>query len=203
MTSHHGPIDLVDYINDALRESEFPTPNNGYFAPRNTLRAITESSVTHTIWGSSKSFDALGVSDRRLVEFISGQAQEIFAIGIYMDIDLKTMMSSFMKHGTTDRNLPIPNSEMEKMWPGPRYHSRRRSFQDSQLVFRAQEFPMRDKFSVIELKPKVVLPILKSEHTSQGRFGIIYKVTLHNDFLDREDPIRKVRRISHHLLHYK
>lgn len=192
MKNRYGPIDLVDYINNALRESEFPTPNNGYFAPRNTLRAITEPSVTHTIWGSSKSFDALGLSDRRLVEFISGQAQEIFAIGIYMDVDLKTMMSSFMKHGTTDRNLPISNSEMEKMWPGPRYHSRRRSFQDSQHLFKAQEFPTRDRLSIIQLQPKVVLPVLESEHKSQGQFGIVYKVKLHEEFLDLNHPIRKV-----------
>lgn len=202
MTGQRDPIDLAYYINNALKESRFPTRHNGYFAPRNTLRAITNSSVTHAIWGSSKSFDALDVSDRKLVEFISGQAPEIFAIGIYMDIDLKKMMLLFMKHDKTDKNLPISKDKLEKMWSGHGYKSRRRSFQDSQRVFRAQEFPMRDRFSVIELKPNVVLPILKSKHTSQGQFGFIYKVTLHKGFLDRKDPIRKVRRIQHHLLHY-
>lgn len=194
MTNSPVPTDLVEYINNALRDSEFPTPQNGYFAPKNTLKAITRPSVTHTIWRGSKSFDALDVSDRKLVEFISGQAQEIFAIGICMDsdTDLKTMMSLFMKHGTTDRNLPISDGEMEKMWPGPRYKGRRRTFQDSQHLFRAQKFPMRDRFSIIQLQPKVVLPVLKSEHKSQGQFGIVYKVTLHEEFLDLNNPIRKV-----------
>lgn len=191
MTSH-GPIDLVDYIYNALRESEFPTPQNGYFAPKTTLKAITRPSVTHTIWRGSKSFDDLDVSDRELVEFISGPAQEIFAIGIYLDMDLKNMMSLFMEHGTTDTNLPISNGEMEKIWPGPRYKGRRRTFQDSQHLFKAQEFPMRDRFSIIKLQPKVVLPVLKSEHKSQGQFGIVYKVTLHEEFLDLNNPIRKV-----------
>lgn len=193
-TNHHSPKDLAKHINNALRESEFPTPKNGYFAPNNTLRVITKSSVTHTIWRGSKSFESLDSSNRKLVEFISGEAPEIFAIGIYMDTDLRDMMSSFMKHDKTDQNLPISKGGIEKIWPEPRHRGRRRSFQDSQHLFKAQKFPMQGRFSVIQLQPRVVLPILKSEHKSQGPFSIVYKVTLHKDFLDFKDPIRKVRR---------
>lgn len=190
-------FDLAEYINNALRESEFPTPQNGYFAPKSTLNGITNSSVTHTIWSNSKSFSTLVDSDKKLVEFISGQAREIFAIGIYMDIhdqNLRNMMRLFMMHDKSDKSLPIPDADMQEIWPGVRYEGRRRSFQDSQHLFRAQEFPMRDGFSVIKLESKVVLPIYRSEHVSQGQFGMVYKVTLHEEFLDFNDPIRKVRR---------
>lgn len=187
--------DLGDYINSALRESEFPTPKNGYFVSRSALRAVTKWSVTRTLWRDSKSFESLDDSDRAVVEFISGKAPEIFAIGIYLDIEienLRKMMRLFMTHDKTDGSLPISDAELETIWPGIRYRSRRRSFQDSQRIFRPQDFALRNKFSVIQIQPKVVLPILKSEHISQGRFGIVYKVVIHEEYLDINDPIRKV-----------
>lgn len=199
------PVDLVDYVNGALRESEFPTPKNGYFAPKSKLSVITNSSITRTIWSDSKSVEALVDSDRELVEFISGQAREIFAIGIYIAIEyleLRKMMRLFMTNSKTDGSLPISDTELETIWPGVRYRSRRRAFKDAQHLFRAQSFPRRDRFSVIDLQPNIVLPIFESEHKSQGHFGIVYKVTLHEEFLDSDDPIRKVRRYEHHLLHY-
>lgn len=186
-------MDLVNIINNSLRESDFPTPKNGYFASRSTLRHVTEFSVTNTIWSNPESLKKINDSDRKLVEFISWQSPEIFAIGVYMGIDLKNMMSSFMMHGKSDKSLPISDTELEKMWPEPQYQAQRRQFQDAQHIFRAQRFPMQNRFSVIQLQPKVVLPILRSEHKSQGRFGIVYKVTLHKDFLDSNDPIHKVR----------
>lgn len=195
-------FDLVEYINGALRDSEFPTPKNGYFAPRSTLRAINNASVTRTIWPHSESFESLDDSDRKLVEFISGHAPEIFAIVLYMDVlgqTLRNMMRLFMSHNISDSSLPISDAETEKIWPGARYQARRRNFQDSQNLFRSQHFPMRDRFSVIQIQPKVVLPILKSEHTSQGQFGIVYKVKIHEESLDSNDPIRKVRRYKYHL----
>lgn len=198
-------FNLVEHINNALRESEFPTPKNGLFAPRSTLRAINNTSVIRTIWPGWESFESLDDSDRKLVEFISGHAPEIFAIGIYMGIDdqsLRDMMQLFMRHDISDRSLPISDAEMGAIWPGPRYNGRRRLFKDSQRLFRAQGFSMRDRFSVIQLQPNIVLPILKSEAISQGQFGIIYKVRLHEEFLDSNDPIRKVRRYKNHLIHY-
>lgn len=189
-------INLVDHINNALRESKFPARKNGYFASKNALEVITKPSVTRTIWSNSKSFRTLVDSDRELVEFITGQAREIFAIGIYMDIHnqgLRNMMRLFMLHRKSDRNLPMSDAEMETMWPGVQYRSRRRSFKDSQHIFRPQDFPMRERFSVIQLRPNVVLPILESKQMCEGRFGIVYRVRLHGDFLDFNDPIRKVR----------
>lgn len=188
-------VDLVDYVNGALRVSQFPTPENGYFAPRSTLSIITNSSITRTIWYDSKSFKTLVDSDRELVKFISAQAREIFAIGIYLDSEesnLRKMMRLFMMHNKTDESLPISDTELEKIWPGIRSQARRRSFQDAQHLFRPQSFPRRHRFSVIDLQPKVVLPIIKSQHKSQGQFGIVYRVTLHEEFLDSHDSIRKV-----------
>lgn len=199
------PVDLAEYINNSLRESEFPTPKNGYFAPKSTLSVVTNSSITSTMWPNSKLFGALADSDKKLVEFISEQAREIFAIGIYMDIhdqNLRNMMWLFMRHNKSDRNLPISDAEIEAMWPGPRNHGRRRSFQDSQHIFRPQSFPMRDRFSVVKLHPKVVLPIMKSECVSQGQYSIVYKVKLHEEFLDPHDPIRKVRLHQDHVSHF-
>lgn len=193
-------VDLGEHINGALIDSEFPTPKNGYFAPKSTLSVVTNSSITRIMWSNSKLFRTLVDSDKKLVEFISGQAREIFAIAIYMDIhdqNLRNMMRLFMMHNKSDENLPISDAEIEAMWPGPRNHGRRRFFQDSQRLFRPQGFPMRDRFSVIKLEPKVVLPIFKSEHKFQGQFGIVYRVTLHEEFLDFNDPIRKVRRNIH------
>ncbi|KAG6359198.1 hypothetical protein INS49_012718 [Diaporthe citri] len=190
---------LLEYINNSLRESEFPTPKNGYFAPRSTLRAIHNASVTRTIWPDSESFESLDDSDRKVVEFISGDAPEIFAIGIYMDVhdqSLRDMMRLFMRHDISDRSLPISDAEMGAIWPGPRHNGRRRLFKNSQHLFRPQCLPMRDRLSVIQLQPNVVLPILKSEHTSQGQFGIVYKVRLHEEFLDFNDPIRKAHGVA-------
>lgn len=194
--------DLMDHINNALRESDFPTPKNGYFIPKNTLTAITNSSVTRTVWADSKLFEDLADSDRKLVEFISEQAPEIFAIGIYLDQNLKNMMRLFMKHDKSDSSLPMSDAELETVWPEPRHTARRRSFKDNQHLFRPQGFPRQNRFSVIEIQPNVVLPILQSEHMSQGQFGIVYKVKLHEDFLDFNDPIRKVRRNEHLMSHY-
>lgn len=190
MPGHFGPVDLMVYINGALTQSQFPTPDNGYFAPKSTLNLITNSSVTRIISPSSGIVDDL---DRKLVEFISGKAQEIFAIGISIDIDLRNMMLAFMMHNITDRSLPISDAEMEKMWPGPRYQPRRRSFQDAQHRFRPQDFPMQHRFSVIRIQPRVILPIRESEQVSGGQFGIVYKVRLHEGVLELNDPIRKVR----------
>lgn len=199
------PINLVEHINNALRESAFPPPKNGYFASKKALEVITKLSVTRTIWSNSKSFWTLVASDRELVEFISGQAREIFAIGIYMDIhdqSLRNMMRLFMLHNTSDKSLPISDAEMEKMWPGVQYKGRRRSFKDSQHLFRPQDFSMQARFSVIYLRPNIVLPILESKHVSEGRFGLVYKVKLHEDFLHFNDSIRKVRQDESTLLHY-
>ncbi|KAI3390842.1 hypothetical protein diail_8545 [Diaporthe ilicicola] len=190
-------VDLEDHINDALRESQFPTPENGDFAPKSTLSAITNYSVTHTIWSNSTSFETLGDSDRGLVEFISGQASEVFAIGICMDIHkqkLGDMMRLFMSHDKSDRNLPLSDAEMETMWP--KHKSRRRLFKDFQYLFRAQHFPLQNRFSVISVLSNTVLPILESQHMSQGQFGIVYKVKLHEEFLDSNDPIRKARGVA-------
>lgn len=187
-------INLVEHINNALRESTFPSPNNGYFAPKSALSVISEPSITRTIWPDSKSFEALVDSDRKLVEFISAQAQEIFAIGIYRDIEnLKKMMRLFMTHNKTDESLPISDAELEKIWPEVNHSGRRRAFKDAQHLFKAQSFPRSDRFSVINLQPNIVLPIIKSQHKSQGQFGIVYRVILHKEFLDSRDPIRKVR----------
>lgn len=190
-------INLVEHINDALRESKFPFPNNGYFAPKSALSVITKPSITRTIWSHSKSFETLVESDRELVEFISAKAQEIFAIGIYLDSEnLKKMMRLFMTHNKTDGSLPISDAELEKIWPEVNHRGRRRAFKDAQHLFRPQSFPRRDRFSVIYLQPNIVLPIFESELKSQGQFGIVYRVTLHEEFLDSHDPIRKVRRTT-------
>lgn len=197
-------IDLVVHINEALSQSDFPTPENGYFASKSTLTAITEPSIAYTIWPDLKLDETLVDSERELIEFISEQARELFAIGIYMEIQkLGDMMQLFRRHGITDKSLPISDDGMETMWPGVRYKGRRRSFKDSQHLFRPQSFRMQDRFSVIQLESKVVLPVLQSTHISQGQFGIVYKVVLHEDFLDLNNPIRKVRQSENHLLQHK
>lgn len=204
MAGYFVPNDLVEYVNNALRESEFPTPGSGYFAPKSTLNAITNSSVTQTIWSNSKSYNSLMEWERNLVEFISGQAREMFAIGIRMSFqnhNLGSLMWHFMTHNKSDRSLPMSDAEIEAIWPGPRNSSQRRDFQDKQRLFRPHGFPRRNRFSVITLQPKIVLPILKSEQRSRGQFGIVYKVTLHEEFLDQDDPIRKVRENQRHPLH--
>lgn len=185
--------DLVVYVNEAMMESKFPIPCNGYFASRKTLTAITESSVIPTIWPTS-------LPDMELVEFISRQARELFAIGIVMDIGneaLVDLMRLFMREEKTDSSLPISEDDIMKMWPRPRDSMRRRHFRDFQYLFRAPTFARRDRFSVISLKMDTVLPIVESTLMSQGRFSIVYRVRLHEDFLGLDDPIRKVRRYEH------
>lgn len=57
---------------------------------------------------------------------------------------------------------------------------------------------MNDRFSIIELPINTVLPILKaSQIKSQGQFGLVYRVTIHKEYLDVEDPIREVRQNEH------
>ncbi|KAK2597572.1 hypothetical protein N8I77_012351 [Diaporthe amygdali] len=187
-------VDLVEHISNAVRESEFPNPSNGPFAPRNTLRNITDSSVTDTIWPDSTG--DLSASNKELVEFIRGQALEIFAIAIYLDENLEKMLRLFMKHDKSDRSLPMSDADLEKIWPRPRDAIRRRSFKKHQHLFRAQGFPMQGRFSVIHLGPNVVLPILESKHMSHGQFGIVHKVSLHEEFLDLNDPIRKAQGVA-------
>lgn len=204
MSNHSvGPPNLAEHVNNALRESEFPTPKNGYFASKKPLKYITESSVIYTMWPKSKPSKRLVEADKKLVEFIIAHAKEIFAIGIYMDIhgqDLLHMMKRFDKENKSDGSLPISDAEMETIWPESRYKHRRRLFKDSQHIFRPQCFPRKERFSVIQIKPKVVLPIVQSEQMSRGQFGIVYKVHVHKEFLESNDILRKVRYHELHLL---
>lgn len=185
-------LDLMKHVQGAVRESDFPNQRNGYFASKNTLRAVTDLSVAQTIRPNSP-------RNRNLVEFISREAREIFAIGIFMGLkkqQLVELVRLFRKHQKTDGSLPISENDMMQMWPGPtgRDSWLKRSFKTSQHLFRAQDFPRRTRFSVIYIGPDTLLPILKSKQMCRGRFGTVYKVTLHEDFLDSDDPIRKVRR---------
>lgn len=202
--THSGPkastadevMDLEERIGEALRESHFPKAHNGLFASKNALKAVTDSSVAHTIWPDSPSMD-LDNSDKELIEFVTRHAREIFAIGIHLDIQnkrLREMMRLFMMHGKSDKSLPLSNAEMEKIWPGARFVSRRHNFGKKQHLFRPTVFTLERRFTVVAVLPNDVLPIVKSKSMSRGQFGIVYRVTLDKDFLEFNDPIRKVRR---------
>lgn len=195
---------LDEHIGEALKESHFPEPHNGLFASKNTLNAITDYSVAYTIWPDLQSTSSLKDPDKALVEFISQHAREIFAIGIYLSIQdrsLRDMMRLFMRQEKSDNNLPLSDAALEKVWPGARYLILRRNFGRAQHLFRPHGFSMRNRFSVDTIPPNVVLPIVESQSMSRGQFGIVYKVKIAEDFLDFKDPIRKVRNHGHHSFH--
>lgn len=188
-------VDLVERILDALIQSDFPGHPARYFAPERTLEAITTSSVAETIFADPILPGNLNDSDRKLVDFIRQDAREIFAICICAGFqNLKDIMRLFMKHRISDAELPIPANTIEGIWPKPRQAMQRLHFENSQCVFRAQRFPMEKRFSVIHLPQNTVLPILKvSAIQSEGQFGVVHKVTIHEEYLDLRDPIRQVR----------
>lgn len=190
------PQDLEEYINNALSQSTFPFPEKRYFAPKKTLDAITAATITQTIWPDSTSSGNLEDSNKELINFIIRDAREILAICICIGMphqQLRDSMQSFLKHHISDASLPLSNATMEIIWPKARDMIRRQTFQDSQYIFRAHMFSMKDRYSLIDLPLNTVLPILDAEAQSQGRFGLVYKVKIHPDYLDPDDPIRKVR----------
>lgn len=197
-------MDLEEHIGEALRESRFPEGHNGLFASKSVLTAITNASVIQTIWPDLQPprFPK-EPENQALVDFISQHAREIFAIGIYLNIQdkkLRDMMRLFMKHQMSDRHLPLSDAAMERIWAEPRYLLLRRKFGRAQYLFRPHGFTMMNRFLVVPVLPNVVLPILKSKNMSRGQFGIVYEVRIDEDFLDFNDPIRKVRRNEHHEL---
>lgn len=194
-------MDLEEHIGEALRESCFPEGHNGLFASKNVLTAVTNSSVTQKIWPDLQPPRFPKESDNKaLVDFVSQHAREIFAIGIYLNIQdkkLRDMMRLFMKHQMSDMHLPLSDAAMERIWAEPRYLLLRRKFGRAQYLFRPHVFSMMNRFLVVPVPPHVVLPILKSKNMSRGQFGIVYEVRIDEDFLDLNDPIRQVRRNEH------
>lgn len=195
-------MDLEEHIGEALRESCFPEGHNGLFASKNVLTAITNYSVTQKMWPDLQPPRFPKESDNKaLVDFISQHAREIFAIGIYLNIQdkkLRDMMRLFMKHQMSDIHLPLSDAAMDRIWAEPRYLLLRRKFGRAQCLFRPHGFSMMNRFLVVPVLPNVVLPILESKNMSRGQFGIVYAVRIDEDFLDFNDPIRKVRRNEHY-----
>lgn len=175
-------LDLDDHFDKALRQSCFPRTETRDFASKTALKAITEPSIVKYLEREGPNLD------QELVNFIHAEAQEIFAICICADISsLREVMRLFKEHRINDKSLPLSKTTTRKIWSKDRQG---RTFRNHQHIFRAQDFPMKDSFTVMPDLQDTILPILRAERIkSEGQFGIVHKVTIHKEYLDSNDPI--------------
>lgn len=185
MGGHSG--DLCEYLDRALKQSNFPGRPKSYFASKKMLQDITHLNIAQTIDGDA---------NKVLVDFISSHAPELFAICICSGITpegLVPAIKHLMIHGISDRSLPISKPRITSIWP-KEWAMRIRHFQNFQYTFRAQSFPKKDKFEVVDLPEDIILPITDARQIEcQGQFGIVYRAKIDPDHLDPDDPIRKVK----------
>lgn len=165
--------------------SKFPPDSHQReFSPEGTLRRII---TINSVW------EELANTEEELVDFVLQDAQKVFAIAVFSAIrgdELKETLRKLKEHNVKDQNLPIRSSRAEQH-PCFRDLFSQYEFLKNQWSFLAPTFGDID----IVLDLEAVFPFTEVERqtSTEGAFGTVYEVTLHESHCGRNNDLSQVR----------
>ena len=102
--------DLREDMYDYLVESVFD--GGGLFLPAGSLqKLLTPENIRRELQGHADDSQELQTAD--LVDYIRKDAKILFAILVYLDMDLTSVLPTFREYGLTDKHLPIQHDLIE------------------------------------------------------------------------------------------
>lgn len=191
---------LSSWIHNAEVPVKFPEHENRTFVPSDIVRLVNETSLSGLLSNQSGYIQSPQQPDKALFNFILQWARRIFIICIYTGYqDLRGVMQCCMDNNITDRKLPLSARDVEKMWPYQ--NGRQRHFLADQLIF-APTLPTTTRTARIKMHATEVFPFTSITKISEGNFGLVWRVTIHESYQDPKVHVGQVRHFqSRGLLH--
>lgn len=188
--------DMFEELEKVQTLSVYPNPGRSFWPEGSLCDIITEDNIIRELYSlySQAPTQTRSDVDHILVQFIRIKAKKLFAT-CYMsgiqDQHLKRTMILFKKNDFNDERLPVDDvSQFADPLEWKRIQ--KRDFLQYQWQFAAPTFPMNKCLFEGALHDKRILPFIKASFQGGGRFGTVYKVTVHHKHFNG-DPIHKVR----------
>lgn len=191
---------LSTSINVSTTTSAFPRNAKLRFCPRWVLQSITEASIREHFSidpGAGALTFPTCQEHEVLVDYILHYLRELFAILVFMALPNGVILDcvrSCRKNGITDSMIPQSDGMVDTIFPENLFFVKD-SFQRYRYMFRAPILSGVQKYERRALDEDVPIPIvaLDRDLTSLGSFSFVYKVTIHELYLDKSDPLHQVR----------
>lgn len=180
-------------INSHLAFSRFPNRSKSPFATGPEYRSITEFDL-RGYFSMHHGIEFLSSPQYKpLVEYILRHTRELFAVSIVMDMPKELiipLMTYFMKNGIKDYMIPNIGQKIKGIFPQS-YWRAECDFLHHRYVFRAPVLFHHRRYEKRDFEDDRPIPIIHHvERPMEGNFGNVYKVTIHDQFLDQ--PIQQV-----------
>lgn len=191
---------LSTSINEATTTSAFPRNAKLRFCPRWVLKSITEGSIREH-FSMDPGTGALTFPScqehKVLIDYILHYVRELFAVFVFMALPNEVILDcvrSCRQNGITDSMIPKSDGIVDKIFPENLLFVKD-SFQRYRYMFQAPILSGVQKYERRALEDDVPIPIvaLDRDLTSIGNFSFVYKVTIHELYLDKSDPLHQVR----------
>lgn len=184
MASEQAHESLANQIFNSLAWSKFDAQDK-HFLPIDCIESlITKDAIRKELRLDNDST----VTQEQIVDWVYGEARNVFAITVQCDIGLDNTLESiksFQKSKFNNASLPIDNPRTaslqewsqhfcDKVWTPPR----RYRFWENQWTFLTPVFAT-DKYNY-NLSSECILPFIwKDETVKEGAFSCVYKVRIH------------------------